>query len=330
MANLQRYFETYHDRIRTDYDMSATLREKRDIILDRIATYLASEGLPTFDRFLQGSYRMGTGVVPLSGFDYDIDVGLRFNIADSDYSAATVRDWVFAAVNGHTQRVEDKGPCTRVIYVDGYHVDIVSYACWTDPSGQSVTRLAHKEHGWRPADPAGLLDYVRQVRLPFKDTEDTTTQTDQFRRVVRYLRRWMDLILPGESPDKLTGLGCVLLSALHLPSPRFSLRGESDDLRALQQVAAGAGYAVGRIVLRKPTPEYEDMAGRLSDVAMNDLKARLLALHVALEAAATMVDPADACESLRPFLGTDFPVPSRQETARLASAPAIITSSSSA
>ncbi len=33
MANLQKYFEKFHENIRTDYDMSSTLRDKRDIIL---------------------------------------------------------------------------------------------------------------------------------------------------------------------------------------------------------------------------------------------------------------------------------------------------------
>lgn len=35
MANLQKYFEKFHENIRTDYDMSSTLRDKRDIILKR-------------------------------------------------------------------------------------------------------------------------------------------------------------------------------------------------------------------------------------------------------------------------------------------------------
>src|SRR4051794_29827650 len=62
MAKLQRYFEQFHEKIRADYDMNKTLREKKDIILNRIRKHLKENGRPSFDELLQGSYRMGTGV----------------------------------------------------------------------------------------------------------------------------------------------------------------------------------------------------------------------------------------------------------------------------
>lgn len=46
MANVQNQFEQFHAAIRTDYDMSSTLREKRDIVVNRIKKYLKDNDLP--------------------------------------------------------------------------------------------------------------------------------------------------------------------------------------------------------------------------------------------------------------------------------------------
>jgi hypothetical protein len=49
MANVQKYFETFHDVIRADYDMNSTLRDKRDKILDLLKRRLKEAGHPSCD-----------------------------------------------------------------------------------------------------------------------------------------------------------------------------------------------------------------------------------------------------------------------------------------
>jgi hypothetical protein len=329
MAKVQKYFEKFHEVIRTDYEMNQTLIEKREIILNRIRKHLADNKRPGFEVLLQGSYKMKTGVIPIANLEYDIDVGLRFNFSENDYSAKTVRQWVFEAVEGHTEKVEEKGPCIRVTYADGYHVDLVIYACWTDDQGQEQCRLARKRRGWVPADPARLLECVREARKPFEGTEDTATKTDQFRRVVRCLRRANDIRIPRESDSKPTGLAFVLLCRDKL-QPQLTWTGESDDRAALENLVSLAAGTVGRIVAKKPTPEYEDMFARLSDEEMEELKSWFAKMRDALQEADRVADPVEACKKLREMFGEDFPVPEPEETGKKSSAPAIVTSSSSA
>ena len=102
MANIQKYFESFHDKIRMDYDLNSELAEKRDIVLKIVSDYLQGEGLPSFERLLQGSYKMKTGVRPVDDLPYDIDIGLCFSIDPNKYSATTVRGWILSAVDGHT------------------------------------------------------------------------------------------------------------------------------------------------------------------------------------------------------------------------------------
>ncbi|MBU0714154.1 MAG: nucleotidyltransferase [Verrucomicrobia bacterium] len=329
MADIQKHFERFHAIIRIDYEMSQPLREKRDIILDRIRKHLKDNGRPGFDEFLQGSYAMKTGVVPIEELEYDIDVGLRFSFSEKKHTAADVRQWIFEAVDGHTETVNERGPCVRVTYVDGYHVDLVSYAVWDDTLGITQFRLAHKKNGWRPADPPKLIEHVDGAMKPYAGTEDGTTSTNQFRRVVRYLRRWYDEAIPEESEAKPTGLAYVLAAVQYL-RPTQTWNSKPNDLLAVQNLATVLSLLPGRIVVKKPTPEYDDLFARLSDGDMNDFKARLVALALDLGSAGRETDPVKACKLAKKHFGRDFPVPEPEETAKKTAAPAIVTSSSSA
>ncbi len=329
MADIQKHFERFHDIIRIDYEMSQPLREKRDIILNRIRKHLKDNGRPGFDELLQGSYAMKTGSVPIEELEYDIDVGLRFSFSEKNYTAAEVRQWIFEAVDGHTETVDDKGPCARVTYADGYHVDLVSYAVWDDALGITQFRLAHKTNGWRAAGPPKLLEFVDGAMKPYAGTEDGATGTNQFRRTVRYLRRWYDEAIPEESEAKPTGLAYVLAAAQYL-RPTQTWNGKPNDLLAVQNLATVLSLLPGRIVVKKPTPEYDDLFASLSDDHMNAFKARLGALALDLGAAGRETDPVKACKLAKKHFGRDFPVPEPEETAKKTAAPAIVTSSSSA
>ena len=140
MADIQKYFEQFHVAIRTDYDISQELRDKRDIVVDRVQRYLKQHSLPGCRVLLQGSYKMKTGVKPIANLEYDIDIGLRFDFRPEDYKAEDVRQWVYEAVKDHTNRCEDRGPCVRVVYEKGFHLDLVIYATW-DEGATELYRL---------------------------------------------------------------------------------------------------------------------------------------------------------------------------------------------
>jgi hypothetical protein len=331
MADIQRQFEQFHATIRIDYDMSKELREKRDIVLARTKKYLENNDKPTCRELLQGSYKMKTGVKPIKDLEYDIDIGLRFDIRESDYKADEVRGWIYEAVKDHTKRIEDKGPCVRVVYEAGYHLDLVTYAVWSDDSGSEQYRLAHKKNGWRPANPPELIEYVRNYRKQnFEDTADGTTKTDQFRRCVRALRRWNDVQMPYESNSKPTGLAFVLLAIQRELVKSTFLDGRPDDRRSLAILARSIANTLGRVTAVKPTPEYEEMFARSSEADMTDFKGRMGTLAEALEFAGNTADPVKACEKLVEVFGDDFPVPENEDTGKRTKAPAIVTSSSSA
>lgn len=331
MADVQSQFEEFHGTIRVHYTMSKDLREGRDKICDRIRKHLKDEGLPGFEVLLQGSYAMKTGAKPPKHTDleYDIDVGLRFGIEPGDYTASEVRGWVLDAVEGHTNEVTSKGPCVRVVYAKGYHVDLVCYATWEE-GDTTCYRLAHKSNGWRETDPPALLAHINEYRASFSDTEDSQTKTDQFRRCIRYLRRWNDEKIPRDARYKPTGLAFVLLAIQKSLGPATSWSGNPCDLRALKDLVSRLSPSVSRLTCPKPTPEYEELLEHLTDNQMDDLKNRFGDLYDALEFADGAHDQVEACERLRGEFGIDFPVPEPDKSAIRTSGPAVVPSSSSA
>jgi hypothetical protein len=331
MADVQQQFEQFHTNIRVDYEMSKTLREKRDIVVETIKKHMKENDRPIPSQLLQGSYKMKTGVKPIADIEFDIDIGLRFSIHEGDNKATEIREWVLEAIGDHTNRVESKGPCIRVCYEAGYHLDIVCYAVWEDDSELYQYRLAHKTNGWRHSDPPKLIEYVNDARRPFESLTDSATQTDQFRRCIRYLRRWADELRPVDGDScKPSGIGIVILSVFYRLTPSKFLDERPDDRTALDSLTYTLSQTVGRLHANKTTPEYEDILSSFSDDEMEQLKAEYLDLYNALNFAGTTADPIEACKRLQSVFGKDFPIPEPDDIAKKSVAPAIIPSSSSA
>jgi len=86
---------------------------------------------------------------------------------------------------------------------------------------------------------------------------------------------------------------------------------------------------VRRLVVKLPVEPENDLFERMTNNHMEDLEVKLKDLLTTLDAAADAVDPIEACEQLQDAFGDDFPVPSKEETAKQ-HRPAIISSGSSA
>ena len=311
MANAQKQFKKLHQTIKVE---SEELREKRDIIVNKIKDSLQKAGHPVPTLFNQGSYIYGVGVKPFSDDEeYDIDVGLFFSIKSTDYNAQEIRKWVYDAIKDHTDNVEEKGPCIRIRYKAGYHVDLVCYSRYKDSCEEENFQLAHKAQSWRDCDPEGLKNYIKDAREIFSDTKDSSG-SDQLQRVVRYLKRWNDKALPDGDVGKPTGIALLLWCIKYLRSPIFNGDGDPDDLEALVMVVKEARNSLKRISVFKPTPEYEDVFGNITDDDMAKLRGRFSSLYESLEMSKNEPDLEKACKILKGQFGDDFPLGEKEDS----------------
>lgn len=351
MANIQTQFSAFDATIRLGrFEENANLRDKRDIIRRKLTNNLprvfeeAGETCPQYHFRDQGSYEMGTGIVPLKG-DYDIDQGLYFEVKNEDYpDPLTLKKRVYSALEGHTDNVCIRRSCVTVFYhleeEPIYHVDIAVYTDGTcNNDGISYIAKGKENSGdeyriWEPSNPQALIDLIHN-RFEGNDRS-------QFRRIVRYLKRWKDhkFTLVGNAAP--IGIGLTVAAFDDLQNCYLDPVAEKpDDLRALINLISKilrrftttwnpeTQTWVRRLSVKMPVEPWNDLFVKMTDKQMIDFEAKLQSLQEHLEGARDEVDPVEACSALRKVFGEDFSIPSTDETAKKHQR-AIVSSSNSA
>ena len=325
MANVQTYFNKFDEKIRRSYDDSSPLRQKRDLLLndlrDGLRRYSQKHNIriPRFEHFNQGSYAIQTGIEPLPGEDYDIDVGLIFHLSKNDYSSVQVKQWVYEALNTGNRTVEYKRPCVRVQYHRAgevlYHVDLAIYS-GSAYNWDNQTYLAKGFPGsgtenriWEVAEPKKLVDTFQQ-KFQYKGDQD------QFKRVIRFLKRWKDVNFSANGNERPTGIA-ITACALNWfqRGARFNPsdgKNYYDDLTALKNLAQAVIHQFSwrsRMSVKLPVPPYNDLFEKMSDKQMQNLKSKLEAFRDSLSQVEWTVESLTACQLLQDVFGDDFPTP---------------------
>lgn len=334
MADVQKYFVQFDEAIRFDRDHEKQiLAEKRERILRRLSEGIKRqrvEGvkIPSYEPFNQGSYAMDIGVKPVDG-DFDLDVGLRFDLSKDEYpDPLVVKTWVHDAVKSHTSKVEVRRTCVTVFYQEGgedvYHVDLAIYSSGKrnsdgkDYIAKGKPGSRREERFWEPSDPQELQNVIMNGR----SGEDA----QQFRRVIRVLKRWKELRL-SKHHGRAAPKGIALTVAAHdefAVSVKKDVSGKNtgyDDLGALIRLvsrilnrfesswSAEDRRYVSRLRIRHPVSRDYDFCSNMTSASMLGFKEGLGALLSALTRAQEIGDTRAACQALRQQLGDDFPLP---------------------
>lgn len=299
-------FLEFERKIRLDMEGNEQLRKKRDALLARLRKRVPRP----FSTFNQGSYALGTAVWPVDGGEVDIDVGVEFelDVDDDDLDPVDVKRWVLHAVDGHTSTSPDlRRNCVTAWYtawerMPPCHVDLAVYA----RRGRGLVLAVGKESQprdkrlWAASRPRELITAIRDK---FQGSD-----RDQFRRVVRYLKRWKDVSFPSTGTSAPTGIAITTI-AYHLFEPV-----PQDDLtatRALVEATRGCfeGGIVRPLRLAAPLPVWprNDVLSRLTDTQMGELSRKLQTLSTQL-ATASRSSARDTRRILRACFGDDFPM----------------------
>lgn len=328
MANVQAHFETFHERIRLSLAENRTLREKRDIVCARLDDRLpgvfeaAGEDCPYFEFRDLGSYKMGTGTLPLNS-DYDIDLGMFFDVDPDEYHPVDLKRRVYRALEGHTKAVRIRRPCVTVQYQQSgepsYHVDIAVYSVG-NRSRDGLPHLAIGKGrsgenfcGWQMSDPLGLHDGILG--------DYRGAELRQFRRVVRYLKRWKDLRFSPRGNGAPRGIALTVACHQHFTPATFR-DGTPDDVAVLMKVLSGLldsftlrslswffGWPSHDVSIELPVEPYSDLCERMTPRHKRRFYEELEVLRDVLDAVKGGRSEGRACERLRSAFGDEFPNP---------------------
>ena len=328
VADIQSYFDRFHRDIRLSYDNSSNLREKRDLLISNLSeglqrlSRIRNISLPRCEAFDQGSYAMSTGVMPLPGEDYDIDIGLSFKLSTGSYGPTEVKSWVHDALNTGNRTVEYKRPCVRVQYHKNgqkdFHVDLAVYSDaeynWTGNYYLAKGFIGSLEEYkiWEVSEPFRLKKMITEGS--FQSLEDRR----QLRRVIRYLKRWKDVNFSSSGHERPTG---IALTACALnwfqPVKHYLWNGSSyyysyDDLTAttnlVQSIISSFAYQ-SRLTVHLPVKPYNNLFEKMSNNQIQGFKNKLITLTDALIYAKNTTDSTAACSCLQLVFGSDFPKP---------------------
>lgn len=171
---------------------------------------------------------------------------------------------------------------------------------------------------WVVSDPEGLCNTINN-RFP------PGVERGQFRRVIRFLKRWKDFKFSSKGNAAPVGIA-ITLAAFRWFQPRFSdpVAGKQDDLRALQDLVAAMlagfttviheGESARRLKTPLPVAPHDDPLARMSNKQMSSFEGKLGALQQALDSAIGRADPVQAARDVRAQLGDDFPIPAKRST----------------
>jgi hypothetical protein len=319
----QKKMIAFHDAIKLDDADNVVLRQKRDLLSDEIRNYLKSKfptNTPTFKVVNQGSYAMGTGVLPLEGENYDIDVALEFNINKANYTnPVDVKKWIYDALNKNNRNIEWKRPCISVNYAAGFHVDLAAFSVNNQDSKKYIAR-GYEHSGsdnreWLESDPLALITCIDNK---FKNWggETISEGKQQFKRVIRYLKRWKDVTFNSAGNNRPFGIA-LTACALKWFTPQ-----RDKDMSALsylvkQMVDNFETRKKERIIrdyykclsIELPIAPSNNLFGKMSETQQQFFYDKLLVLHnTLLEIRTTSVDLNYSCRLLHNILGKDFPI----------------------
>ena len=152
----------FHDKeVKLSEDDRKDIREKADTNQRRIEKGLEDKKEPKPRGFqTQGSYAMRT-MINRPNKDYDIDAGCYFNAADiKDITPRALRRKVCEAADDGRFKTppEVKKNCVRIVYDEGYHVDVPVYKLEEDENGNMKAVLSSVDE-WRASDPKGVTNW---------------------------------------------------------------------------------------------------------------------------------------------------------------------------
>lgn len=316
---IQTYFNQFHDRIklgRRDEEYKKA-RDRDDSITQDVKHAFKEAGYPVIHDFIQGSLKTNTGIVPV-GTDYDIDRAL---VIDSDEApenpVAPKKEALEVLENRGFANARIKKPCVTADYArENLHIDFVIYKRWGEQHYLAIGKKNSDENNrqWSRADPLGLIDWINDDTAYGEDAERIR---NQYRRLVRYLKRWRDVQFSKAVSAKVFSIGLTVMVKEQL-NWSFSTEGTSQDLVALRKTVAAMLYGdyfvfVGedkyRVRVDLPKEPWRDIFSGSSVDTGTQFRNKLSNLKLKLIEAEGLSDQRKQCELLRKLFGDDFPLP---------------------
>jgi hypothetical protein len=237
---LQKQFSKFNKSIHlTKYSKSyEDAREKEHSILESIKVKFKDNGYPVVsnDCFRQGSFATDTAIKKIDG-DFDVD---RAIVIKKENAPTDPVDCKKAAI----QVLEKRGfknpliktPCVTADYINlKLHIDYAIY-CVDGSNNYSVAigkkHSLEKNKEWMYSESKELINWVNSSEHCTGYENLTTEERLQFKRLVRYMKRWRDCRFVEANRKYIYSIGLVVMIKESF-RPSVDDNGVENDLEAL-------------------------------------------------------------------------------------------------
>lgn len=321
--SLQTKFSNFHDIIKLSREADAykSAREKDESILIAIKLALKEAGYPVIETFLQGSMAVNTAIKH-KVVDFDIDRAIVIDTNDAPDNPLVVKEIVLKVLeNRGFKNAKIKKPCITANYGNlNLHIDIAIYRknqiCYELAVGKRNSNENNRE--WSNSSPKELLDHINDKSSYFGSSE---LKLSQYKRLVRYLKRWRDNNFSEHVRKKLFSIGLTTMAKKEF-QPNLDKDGKAQDLEALRDTVERIlqssyfqfqGDEKYKISVQLPVSPYRDIFdGSGLDVGTQAYN-KMSQLLSKLNQAASEQSLPKQCEIMQSIFGEDFEVPESED-----------------
>lgn len=323
--SIQRKFNDFDDKIRLGRkdEAYAAARAKDDSITDAIRKEFKDNGYPVVDDFVQGSFATYTAIKE-KGKDFDIDRAIVIDKDDAPEDPLIPKRVILQLLEKRGfKNAKIKKPCVTADYTsEDLHIDIPVYRVSVFGSydlAVGKNNSSEQNKVWNPCAPKELIDWVNK-------SANYGTHSDkklsQFRRLVRYIKRWRNVTFSDDVSRKIFSIGLCVMFKEQL-SNRVNDEGIPNDLDALEATVSAVinstyflNYGDGdyKVSVHLPVLSYRDIFDGSSMNTGTQLRNKLVSLRDKLRQVQDEERESEQCNMLRKIFGDDFPTSSNSSS----------------
>lgn len=324
---LQKYFRKFDDEIKLTRwsEEYKDARTKEHSILNEIKQKFRENGYPVIEEFRQGSFATDTAIKKLEG-DLDVDRAIVIKQENAPDDPVKCKKTILDVLGARGfKNAILKTPCVTADYAGlKLHIDYAVY------SVDEFTRYAvalGKEHSksenriWQDSESKELINWLNGTNNSTSFWELTTEEVNQFKRLVRYLKRWRDYSYPDGHKDYIYSIGLAIMLKESFCSA-INANGVEDDLESLiktldyilnrKSYFLSLGEEKYNIVVNIPFVPNIDIFRKHGKTVGTTFKKNLESLLKTLREVSETDSLIKQCELLNKVFGDDFEVPTSE------------------
>lgn len=306
--NHSAYFERFLEKINLPSAKREKIVSAHNLLRSYLKEYSTIEKI-YHDDYLQGSYKIKVMIKPLDGDEFDVDIIFEFDlIKDGEMMTPDqIMDKIIYALNQNEKykgKIEKKHRCVRVIFSEGFHIDIVpAHYKVEDYEGESVVYIPDRMEddwddvapdGWSRTNPKG---YARWFEEKCSDSDGLLRDT------VKLFKWWVKNKFGVSSKVK----SIIISTAVAQHFNKSDGKIENAFLETLRNIKKWVDDAGDNIMLKNPAFEEENFTRDWSEESLRIFKSKISTAIDRAEKALKASSDENAVDYWREIFGDLFP-----------------------